>query len=81
MNDQPKNGCAPGLGVSDKDECKEACENLGITVPIGNLKIMANRALPSRKKHVNRAIASEIRLTGFAKKRVSKMICLAVVYC
>jgi len=36
VNDQPKNGCAPGLGVSDKDECKEACENLAITVPNGN---------------------------------------------
>ena len=33
-------------------------------------KTMANRALPSRKKLVNRAIASEIRLTGFANKRV-----------
>merc|ERR1711997_955741 len=32
-------------------------------------KTMANRALPSRKKLVNRAIASEIRLTGFANKR------------
>jgi len=32
-------------------------------------KTMANRALPSRKQLVNRAIASEIRLTGFAKKR------------
>ena len=42
---------------------------------------MANRALLSRKKRANRAKASEIKLTGFAKKRVSKMICLAVVYC
>ena len=31
---------------------------------------MANRALQSRKKRANRAKASEIRLTGFAKKRV-----------
>ena len=33
-------------------------------------KRMANRALQSRKKRANRAKASEIRLTGFAKKRV-----------
>ena len=33
-------------------------------------KRMANRALQSRKKRANRAEASEIRLTGFAKKRV-----------
>ena len=37
-------------------------------------KRMANRALPSRKKHANRAKASEIRLTGFAKKRVTPYV-------
>jgi len=36
VNDQPKIGCATGSGVSDKDECKQACENLRITVPNGN---------------------------------------------
>ena len=37
-------------------------------------KTMANRVLPSRKKLVNRAIASEIRLTGFANKRVKSYV-------
>ena len=37
-------------------------------------KRMANRALQSRKQHVNRAIASGIRLTGFAKKRVKSYV-------
>merc|ERR1711936_966444 len=36
VNDQPKIDCATGSGVSDKDECKQACENLRITVPNGN---------------------------------------------
>ena len=35
---------------------------------------MANRALLSRKKRANRAKASEIRLTGFAKKRVTPYV-------
>ena len=35
---------------------------------------MANRALQSRKKRANRAKASEIRLTGYAKKRVKSYV-------
>ena len=74
MNDQPKNGCAPGLGISDKDECKEACENLGITVPKGNWQTDGKPCLAMSKTTLNRAIASEIRLAGFANKRVKSYV-------
>ena len=50
VNDVPKNGCAPGLGVSDKDECKEACENLGITVPNENWQNDGKPCLAISKK-------------------------------
>ena len=74
VNDVPKNGCAPGMGVSDKDECKEACEHLEITVPNGNWQNDGNPCLAISKTTYNRAIASEIRLTGFANKRVKSYV-------
>ena len=36
VHDQPKIECPPGSHISDKDECREACEYLGIRIPNGN---------------------------------------------
>ena len=80
VNDQPKNGCAPGLGVSDKDECKEACENLGITVPNGNWQNDGKPCLAISKKTCKQSNSIGNKAYRICKQE-GNIICLAVVYC
>ena len=79
MNDQPKNGCAPGSGVSDKHECKEACENLGITVPNGNWQNDGKPCLAISKKTCKQSNSIGNKAYRICKQE-GKIICLAVVY-
>ena len=80
MNDEPKKGCPPGLDVSDKDECKEACENLGIRVPNGNWQKDGKPCLAISKKTCKQSKSIGNKAYRICKEE-GKMISLAVVYC
>ena len=80
VNDEPKKGCAPGLGVSDKDECKEACTNLGISVPNGNWQKDGKPCLAISKKTCKQSKSIGNKAYRICKEE-GKMICSAVVYC
>ena len=80
VNDVPKVGCAPRLGVSDADECKLACEALGITVPTGNWQNDGKKCLA-----ISKTTCKQSNSIGNKAYRICKqegnIICLAAIYC
>ena len=79
LNAEPNEGCvAPGLGVSDKDECEKACVSLGISVT-GNWQNDGKPCLAISKTTCKQSSSIGNKAYRICKEE-GKIICLAVVY-